>query len=333
MIRIEAFLTASLLLGCTAAPPSARSTFTNPILPSPSQDPWVILHDGHYLYSESRDDGIDLRFTRRLIDLAASDPNRAWTAPRTGPFSKEIWAPELHHIDERWYLYFAADDGENRNHRMWVIASKTNSPLGPYDDPVQIATNGWAIDGTVFSTSNGEAFFLWSGWPRGADGEQALYIARMTSPTAVETTHTLLSRPTESWERIAMPIMEGPEVIQRDGKIIILYSASGSWTADYCLGILEYLGGEITSPGSWKKSGPVFSRSEHVFGVGHASIVSSPDGLESWIVYHAKGSEREGWEDRSVRAQRFVWDANGTPRFGTPIPPDTLMPIPSENGR
>ena len=82
-----------------------------------------------------------------------------WTAPWNGPASKEVWAPELHSINGRWYIYFAASDGENKNHRAWVLESRGSNPFGPYslhgplytgDDPNLSVQNRWAIDLTVF---------------------------------------------------------------------------------------------------------------------------------------------------------------------------------------
>jgi GH43 family beta-xylosidase len=31
-----------------------------------------------------------------------------WRKPDSGPMSQLIWAPELHEIDGKWYIYFAA---------------------------------------------------------------------------------------------------------------------------------------------------------------------------------------------------------------------------------
>jgi hypothetical protein len=55
------------------------------------------------------------------------------------------------------------------------------------------------------------------------------------------------------------------------------------------------------------------------FGPGHNTFVTSPDGTQDWIVYHAIDSSGGGWPRRSVRAQRFGWNADDTPDFGTPV--------------
>jgi GH43 family beta-xylosidase len=55
-----------------------------------------------------------------------------------------------------------------------------------------------------------------------------------------------------------------------------------------------------------------------VFGVGHCSFTTSPDGRQDYIVYHSKTSRRDGW-DRVVRVQRFAWTEDGMPDFGRPV--------------
>ncbi len=128
-----------------------------------------------------------------------------------------------------------------------------------------------------------------------------------------------------------MAICEGPQVLKRNGDIFIVYSASGSWTADYCLGLLHNKFGDVLNPQAWIKHGPVFKKTEQVWGVGHCSFVKSLCQTEDWIVYHSKSSPKPGWEDRDVHAKRFVWDSDGFPDFGDPLP--RVAPIAASPGR
>lgn len=235
--------------------------------------------------------------------------------------ARNLWAPELHRIDGRFYIYFAADDGHNPNHRMWVLAADTNDPDGRYSLVSRLETERWAIDGTVLDAGSGDRFFVWSGWPGQRNGQQNLYLARMKSPVELDRKRVLLTTPDQPWERKGMPICEGPQVLRRNGRTFIVYSASGSWTEDYCLGLLTHSGGDMTDPATWRKVGPIFAKNEHALGVGHCTFVTTPDEREDWIVYHAKTSRRHGWSDREVRAQRFGWTAMGSPLLGEPVSP------------
>lgn len=274
------------------------------LLDSPSQDPFVVLKEGRYYYVESTPSGICMRVAQSLFDLRHVERHQVWLAPPTGPMSKEIWAPELHEIDGHWYIYFAASDGRNETHRMWVLKSSESDPLGPYHlDEHPLNTNGWAIDGTViYDRRKGVRYFVWSGWPGSVNGQQNLYIARMETPTTLEPTKHLLIEPDQAWERRAMPICEGPQMLEHNDRTYLVYSASGSWTEHYCLGLLIFRGGdaEMTDAAAWRKIGPVFCSSPHGWGVGHCGFVTDADGV-TWMLYHAKTTRRYGWTDREVR--------------------------------
>jgi arylsulfatase A-like enzyme/GH43 family beta-xylosidase len=317
-----------------------RQQFTNPIFEG--ADPWVVQHDDKYIYCMS--DGnraIALHVSKDLTKPGAK--HIVWQAPDSGPYSREIWAPELHQLDGRWYIYFAADDGDNRNHLSYVLESEGNDPLGPYelrgpiytgDDPDQQDDNRWAIDATVLE-HDGKRYLLWSGWADDND-EQWLYIAPMKSPWELAGPRVKLCHNADFlWERVGEQpeqrgLHEGPQVLKNEGRTFVVYSTSSSWQPTYKLGMLELKqGGNPLNPKDWKKfERPVFTGNERTYGVGHASFVKSPDGAENWIVYHAKRDRDDGWR-RAVFAQPFHWDADGLPNFGAPVAAGELLDLPS----
>jgi hypothetical protein len=85
---------------------------------------------------------------------------------------------------------------------------------------------------------------------------------------------------------------------------------------------------------SWTRSGPVFEQvpdaDTPVYGPGHNSNpVPSPNGEEYWFFYHAKGLSTDGWDDRSIRAQKFTWSSDDIPVFGAPIPASIAQTVPA----
>ena len=133
----------------------------------------------------------------------------------------------------------------------------------------------------------------------------------------------MLSSPEYLWERNG-EINEGPVVVQKNGKVFLVYSASGCWTDDYALGMLTM--NESDDPlntSSWTKSAqPVFSPNASVFayGPGHNGFFLSPDGTEVWNTYHATTIEAGACDfTRTTRAQKVEWNADGTPEFGSPV--------------
>ena len=145
----------------------------------------------------------------------------------------------------------------------------------------------------------------------------------MSNPWTISGSRVMISRSDYPWEKSGLNVNEGPVALQHDGRTFIIYSASYCATADYKLGMLTYTGDDPLAASSWVKDPePVFQRSDanHVFGPGHNGFFKSPDGTEDWIVYHANSAPNDGCgSTRSTRAQRFTWNADGTPNFGVPV--------------
>ncbi|HEX6374054.1 MAG TPA: glycoside hydrolase family 43 protein [Longimicrobium sp.] len=318
--------------GVTDPPPQPgpECTFANPV--AAGADPWVVREGGTYYMVQSRDNAIYVYRSTKLTQIASSEA-RVWAAPDTGWNRTNVWAPELHHVGDRWYIYYAAGRAGPPfiHQRSGVLESAGDDPLGPYvdrgmlytgDDQAGGAPARWAIDLTI-GRINGQLVAVWSGWETDAATDrtpQHLYAAAMASPTAISGSRVRISSPLEPWERgTELDLQEGPEILQRSGQTFIIYSTRESWLPDYRLGQLRFIGGNPLSAGSWSKSGgPVFQSGEGVVGVGHASFTTSPSGTEDWIVYHAKTSTTPGW-DRVIRMQSFTWNSDGSPNFGLPV--------------
>ena len=292
--------------------------FPNPLLPAPSQDPWVTWHQGVFYALNTDGQRVFLRHGPGMADLFRQPPATVWQAPRRGGNARHLWAPELHRLDGRWFIYYAADDGRNRNHRLWALEATGDDPAGPYRDRGRIETGGWSIDATVLRGADNRLYLVWSGWEGREKGAQNLYLAPLRDPLTPDGARVRLAAPTEAWEQRGAAVCEGPAVLRRGGATCVVYSASASWTVHACLGMLVNRDGDYLRPAAWTKTGPVFQRTADVWGVGHCSLVDHP-GHGGVIFYHAKTRRQRGWRDRNVRAQTFAWDEAGLPCFGTPL--------------
>lgn len=331
---LPALIVAGLaLLTLHTAARAQTATFTNPIVKSQdAADPWMLYRDGFYYFTFTAGNRIEIWKAATITGIGSGTKTVVWQAPPAGPQCCNIWAPELHFINGRWYIYYAADDGNDVNHRMYVLESTSTDALGPYVSKGKIAatTDRWAIDGSVLQRPDGSLYFVWSGWANLSPGPQNIYIAPMSNPWTISGERTLISAPVNSWETVGWAVNQGPEALQKAGKTFIVYSASGGSTAYYCLGMLTNADGQMLNPASWQKSpGCVFSRTESVFGPGHNSFVKSPDQTEDWLIYHARDSAFPTWAGRTARAQKFTWNADSTPNFGRPIAAGVALPVPS----
>jgi len=320
-------------------PPVVTDTgFTNPLLSS-GPDPWVIQSDTNYYFTHTTGNSLVIYKTGKMSDLKNAVIKTIWSPPSTGPYSKDIWAPELHYLQNKWYMYFAADSGNNNSHRIYVLENASADPMSDnwvLKGKVADSSDKWAIDPTVFEYNN-QLYMLWSGWQGNSNGEQDIYIAKMSDPLTISSGRVMISSPTYDWEKMGAPptVNEGPEMLENKNRnLFITYSASGCWTDNYCLGLLTLKpGGDPMNISDWiKTSSPVFSSlpSAGAFAPGHNSFFKSRDGTEDWLLYHANNSSGLGCgNSRSPRIQKFTWNADGSPHFGNPVNINTIIKKPS----
>ena len=335
----------------TATEASARH-FRNPLLPV-GPDPWVVYQDGFYYVMHTTGGDLRIYKTKKMSLLGSSSFSSVWSPPSSGPATRDIWAPELHRVNDsrgvaRWYIYYAAVVAPNTQHRMYVLENEATDPLtGTWvlRGQVQLPDNRWAIDGTLLNL-NGQLYFAWSGWENAVDNDiQHIYISKMRDPYTAEGLRVRVSTPEHDWEKQGIPdVNEGPEFLVHDNKVFLVYSASHCSTDAYALGMLTAsTTADLANPAAWTKSAaPVFgpTAANGTFGVGHNGFFQTPTDrthtggpagpAENWILYHANSQAGQGCGDRrSIRMQRFGWKTDGSPDFGQPKPLTEFVKRPS----
>lgn len=302
----------------------ADGTFQNPV--NPSADPWVRHVDDHYWLSTTQGSRLKLWKAGSVRDLATAEPVTIWEK------GIGVWAPEFHQLSgpngPRWYCYFTMTDGEDVNHRMYVLESESDRIDGPYGPPKLINTDPknefYAIDGSVFVHPNGKTYFLWAGHPG-----HRIYISEMENPWTLKGERQLIEASGFGCEEVR----EGPFVIPHGNRIFLTYSACDTGKPDYMVGALwTTLDKDPMDPKSWTQiEKPILARADAngVYGPGHHSFFKSPDGTEDWIAYHGKTTEAYTYNGRSTRLQRVEWGADGMPVPIVPLPLDAEIPVPA----
>ncbi|MCR4922995.1 MAG: family 43 glycosylhydrolase [Lachnospiraceae bacterium] len=265
-------------------------------------DPYVMkADDGSYYFTASVPayDQIILRKSSSLAGLKDAREIEVWHKHESGPQSIHIWAPELHYLFGKWYIYYAGGDKDD----IWAIRPYVLECSG--DDPMkdpwiekgkmtcaeedEFSFRAFSLDATVFE-SKGQWYYIWA--EKVGVGKQIsnLYIGRMKNGYSLETVQVLLTTPDYDWERHNFWVNEGPAVIKRYGKIFVTYSASDTGI-HYCMGMLTANeDSDLLDPLSWKKERyPVLSSSEKhvVYGPGHNSFTVDDEGRDI-MVYHAR---------------------------------------------
>ncbi|MDE6982265.1 MAG: family 43 glycosylhydrolase, partial [Lachnospiraceae bacterium] len=297
-------------------------------------DPYVYRHtDGWYYFTASvpEYDKIVLRRAKSLSELPDAEEVTIWNKHESGPMSEHIWAPELHYVMGKWYIYYAGgekDDvweirpyvlecqGQDPIEDAWVEKGKMQRAL---ED--EFSFEAFSLDGTVFE-DKGRLYYVWA--EKVGVGKQIsnLYIAELENPYTLKTVQVLLTTPDYDWERVGFWVNEGPGIIRRGDNIYLTFSASETG-ADYCIGMLSAKSGaDLLDPLSWKKDRyPVLrtDESKGVYGPGHNSFTVDEDGNDI-MVYHARLEAKiEGNPlynpNRHAHLMKVRWDENDRPVF------------------
>lgn len=313
-------------------PVPARLTTRNPLIEQRA-DPLITRPvNGMYYMTGSvpEYDRVVVRGATTIDGLASARERTIWRRPASGRMAGHIWAPELHRINGRWYVYFAAGDSDD------VFRIRTYVLESAADDP---RAGGWVLRGrmitkwdtfTLDSTTfehRGRRYFAWAQSEPGIAANSNLYIAEMASPLAIKGDPVRLSVPTLPWEIQGFKVNEGPAVIIRNGRVFMTYSASAT-DARYCMGLLTAdEQSDLLDPRSWTKSPqPVFTTNDNTrqYGPGHNSFTVAEDGRTDVLVYHARDYRDITGDplydpNRHTRVQRLYWNDDGTPSFGVPV--------------
>jgi Predicted beta-xylosidase len=292
-------------------------------------DPYVLKHtDGFYYFTASvpEYDRLVLHRSRTLEGLKDAQETVIWRKHSTGEMGNHIWAPEIHNIDGKWYIYFAAGTAEDQwAIRPYVLECADEDPMtGEWVEKGKIALDfdSFSLDATTFR-HEGEQYLIWAQYK---EHDSNLYIAKLINPWTIAGPQVLISTPEYDWEIEGHRVNEGPAVLMRNGRIFVAFSASAT-DHRYCMGLLEAsLDDDLLDATSWTKHPqPVFATNEDTanYGPGHNCFTVSEDGLTDLLIYHARpyrelmGSALSD-PNRHARVQAVSWNEDGTPHFGIP---------------
>ncbi|MDF7669095.1 family 43 glycosylhydrolase [Lactobacillus sp. ESL0703] len=315
-------------------------TYTNPLIIQRA-DPFIYKHtDGYYYFTASVPayNRIELRRARTLEGLAHAAPRTIWRKHDEGEMSQLIWAPELHYIQGKWFIYFAAaettafDENGMFQHRMFCIECDEDNPITTEDKwiergRVMTPMDSFSLDATSFEYQD-KLYYVWAQKDPDIKGNSNLYIAEMENPWTLKTDPVMLSKPEYDWETRGFWVNEGPAVIHHGGKFFLTYSASAT-DENYCMGMLTASDeSNLLDPKSWSKNAePVFRSDleQKQYGPGHNSFTKAEDGETDVLVYHCRDyTDIKGDPlydpNRHTKVQTFSWNNDGTPNFGKPVP-------------
>jgi len=251
---MHALLTALLLLLAIVKPvaqqtavtalPAHEFRYTNPITRDTAismRDHFIIkVKDKWYCTGTSepvwtgRNPGVRLLVSTDLIHWQQhSFIIDAATLPADCPYNGRFWAPEIHFIQNKYWLTVnsgrvtATDPKGMKTHSIWLFAA--DSVTGPYKLVNGPLTPQYNNDATLFEDEDGQTYLYCSG--------NGLFQARIDLPSGklVTPIEKFLDKKQPGYPEWMIGGIEGPFVIKRDGKYFMFFS---SWTRGYEVGLL-----------------------------------------------------------------------------------------------
>ncbi|KAI2626374.1 glycoside hydrolase family 43 protein [Xylaria nigripes] len=247
-------------------------------------DPFISSFNDHYYLTFTTGDRIEIWSSTSLVDIEASSTKyRIWKPPQGTEHSVDLWAPELHAIHGRWYVYYTAANARkgNKSHRMYVLGGPptTEEPTsGPWEflGRIHAMPEQWAIDGTVFELQD-QLYLAYSGWP--LDSREPYYdytgygYARQQSFETQNTTNSTI-RPPGLVQQLFLMRLDDP--FTAEGRPVAISLPQQPW--------------EITRDGA----------GTHAINEG-PQWLTSPDGRWQGLVYSCAGSWTHEYKMATLR--------------------------------
>ena len=323
------------LIAVRCGHPACRTPeFDNPLLRQRA-DPHVILHtDGQYYFTATvpEYDRIEIRRTRDLNGCATAETKVIWRKHASGPMSKHIWAPEIHHIEGKWYIYFTA----SRVDAIWEIRPHA------LDERVRRSVQGRMERARPAQHRMGE--LLARRDHVRAQGQALLRLDAARTDAGRRQGHQHLSCRDEltdhdhgqgrtadqaryEWEKRKYQVNEGPAVLIRNGTRL-----HDLFRQRHQRRLLRGIAHRVRGRGSARSriveedARTRFSRPARrtaIYGPGHNSYTTTPDGKTDIFVYHGReyrdivGHELDD-PNRHTRAQVLKWKPTARPISASP---------------
>jgi arabinan endo-1,5-alpha-L-arabinosidase len=235
------------------------------------RDPFILADAAtreYYLYAQTGNRlvdpepnlGVEVYRSHDLVNW--SDAQLAFERPKSFWGGEEIWAPEVHHLDGKYYLFVTFKDvsGKRGGYRGSQIL-RADSPEGPFhafSDEATTPPEQRALDATPYVDREGQNWMVYCHeWAQIVDGAiLAVRMApdwsrRMGEPiTLFHGTEAPWVRPFSSprWmEGRPGFVTDGPAFYRTaSGKLLMLWSSFGK--DGYAVGIAESACGDIQGP-------------------------------------------------------------------------------------
>lgn len=215
-----------------------------------------------------------------------------------------MWAPAIIKKDDKYFLFFAANDIQNNEQPGGIGIGIADKPEGPYKDYLgkplldKIHNGAQPIDQFIFHDKDGQYYMIYGGWGH-------CNIVKMKDDF---TGFIPYEDGTIFKEITPEGYVEGPFMFIRNGKYYFMWS-EGGWGGPH----YQVAYAIADSPfGPFKRIGVVLKQDPTVAtGAGHHSLIQIP-GEDNWyIVYHRRPLGETDANHRVTCVDKLTFDDNG----------------------
>lgn len=279
----------------------------NPVFEGWYADPEAIIYGNTYwIYPTYSDE-----FVKQVFMDAFSSPDLInWTKHERIIDTAEVkwakramWAPGVISKDDKYYLFFAAND-VHEGEIGGIGVAVADQPGGPFKDILgkplinEIVNAAQPIDQYIFKDQDGTYYMYYGGWG-------SCNVVKLND----DFTGLLPFDDGEIYKEVTpQDYVEGPFMFIREGKYYFMWS-EGGWTGpDYRVAYAI-----SDNPfGPFEREGVILQQDEDVArGAGHHSVLQIPGEDDYYIVYHRRPLEETDRNHRVTCIDKMEFDQNG----------------------
>ncbi len=215
-----------------------------------------------------------------------------------------LWAPSIIHENNKYYLFFSANDIQNNNQLGGIGVSVSDSPAGPFQDALgkplinEIHNGAQPIDQFVFKDDDGQHYLYYGGWKH-------CNIVKLSN----DLLHIEPFDDGEVYKEITPDnYVEGPFVFKRNNKYYFMWSEGGWMGPDYS--VAYAIGDSPTGP--FKRVRKILQQDSTIAtGAGHHSVIKIPNTDDYYIVYHRRPLDTSIPYHRETCIDKMTFDKDG----------------------
>ena len=282
-------------------------TSGNPVFPGWYADPEGIVFGDEYwiypTYSAPYDEQtfMDAFSSKDLVNWTKhpkvlSKENISW-------FKRALWAPAVIHANDKYYIFFGANDIQSNNELGGIGVAVADNPAGPFKDALgkplidKFVNGAQPIDQFVYN-DNGHYYMYYGGWGH-------CNVVQLND----DFTGLLPFEDGTVYKEVTPEnYVEGPFMFKKDGKYYFMWSEGGWGGPDYSVAYAI-----SDSPfGPFKRVAKILQQDPSVAtSAGHHSLLHAPGTDDYYIVYHRRPLNDNARDHRVTCIDKMTFDKDG----------------------